>query len=444
MYRRLTTASFSLWLAGCTGGAPNPPAKPAAAGAPAAGQAPLDRVTVGHPARKTLTLNTVQPASIEAFEETPLYSKLAGYVDTIQVDIGDRVPKDQVLAKLWIPELTDARNQQQALVEQAQADIDQADAAIVAAQAGVGTAEAQVAAERAGLTRANAQFERWKSESDRVTRLVSTGVVTQKLADESMNEFRAAEGSLAEAQAAIASTQALLAQAQANVKKAEADRGAAAARVKVAQAALAQAETMLNYTQIKAPYDGVITQRHVDTRHYVHPAGGGQSQPLLVIAHTDTVRVFAVIPETEAELVTTGADAGDPVKVTVQALGNRTFDGRVTRTAWSLDPTNRSLKVEIDLPNPDGVLRPGMYATIQLRLDEAPDALTVPNAAIVRENAEAFLCVVQDGVIDRRKVELGLRVGDDVQVRSGVTEQDQIVLARASGFKSGQAVEAIP
>lgn len=419
----------------------NPPASATAANS--AADAPLERVTVGQPTRKTLTLYTTQPASIEAFEQTPLFSKLAGYVEAVHVDIGDRVTKDQPLVTLWIPELTDARNEKQALVEQAEADIRQADAGVAAAEAIVRTAQAAVAAQQAGLTRAKGLFERWKSESDRVKQLVSTGVVTQKLADEAWQEFTAASGSLEEVQAGIVSAQAMLAQAQANVRKVEADRGAAAARLKVAHAALAQAETMLAYTTIKAPYDGVVTQRNVDTRHYVHPAGGPQSQPLLVVAHSDTVRVFASIPETEAELVTSGAEAGDPVTVTVQALGHRSFDGRVTRTSWSLDAANRSLKVEVDLPNADGALRPGLYATVKLRLEEAPDALTVPNAAIVREGAAAFLCAVEDGVIRRKPVVLGLRVGDDVQIKSGVTGQDTIVLARAGGLKEGQAVEVL-
>jgi RND family efflux transporter MFP subunit len=433
--------------AGCGAQPSAPTATPAAAagGAPAAEPVAgnLERVTTGHPARKTLTLTSVQPAAIEAFEETPLFSKIAGYVDKVHVDIGDRVKKDQVLVTLWAPELLDDRNEQQALVEQADAEVRQAEAGVAATKATVATAEAAVAGQQAGLTRAQGLHERWKSESERIQQLVAAGVVTQKLADETLNEFQAAAGSLEEVQAGIVSAEAVLTQTQANVRKAEADLAAAQARLKVAHAALARAETMLGYLEVKAPYDGVITARNVDTRHYVHPAGGGQAQPLLVIAHMETVRVYASIPETEAELVTGGVDGADPVIVTVQALGNRTFEGNVTRTGWTLDPANRSLKVEIDLPNPDGLLRPGMYALARLQLDQVADALTVPNAALAREGAAVYVCTVENGTVSRKPVEVGLRVGDDVQVRSGVTEQDLIVLARAGGLKDGQRVDVI-
>jgi HlyD family secretion protein len=418
--------------------------KPAAT-TPAAAQASgsssgLSRVTAGHLTRKTLTLNTLQPARIEAFEETPLYPKITGYVEQITVDIGDRVTKDQVLVRLWVPELVDDQTQKRALVAQAEADVKQAQAAVAAAQAGVKTAQAQLAGTQAGVMRAAGEFERWKAESNRISQLVASGVVTQKLADETLNQLRAAEGAQAEAAAAIASVEATVELAEANVRKAEADQIAAEARIAVAQADLARATTMLGYTTIAAPFDGVITERNVDTRHFVG-SGSGLNKPLLVIAQMDTVRIFADIPETEAGLVSIGKTA-DPVTITVQALGNKSFDGPVTRTSWSLDPATRSLKTEIDVPNPDGLLRPGMYATIQLRLDEVANALVVPAAAIVRDGG-TFCCVVEGGAIVRRPVELGLRSGDEIEVKSGLAETDLVVLKGAGSLKAGQQVEVI-
>jgi RND family efflux transporter MFP subunit len=163
----------------------------------------------------------------------------------------------------------------------------------------------------------------------------------------------------------------------------------------------------------------------------------------MVVARTDVMRVFADIPETEAGLVTCTPDERDSVTVSVQALGNKTFEGEVTRTSWSLNRANRSLTTEIDIPNEEGALRPGMYATLQMCLDKIPDALTLPAAAVIREEAGDFCAVVENGVIARRPIELGLRVGDDVQVKSGVSENDLVVLARGADLAPGQAVEVI-
>ncbi len=365
-------------------------------------------------------------------------------MDEVLVDIGDRVTKDQPLVRLWVPELFDERTQKEALVAQADAELAQAKAAVVAAQAVAQTAQARLAGVRAGVVRAEGEHARWKAEFDRSSQLATSGVVTPKLSDETLNQLRAAEAALAEAQAAIAAVQAEIDAAQAQVHKAEADEAAAAARVRVARADLARTSTLLQYCEIKVPFPGVVTARNVDTRHYVQPAGGS-SPPLVVVARRDRVRVFAAIPETEAGLVSAPPEEPDPVTVTVPALGNRSFEGTVTRTSWSLDPTNRSLNVEIDLDNPDDLLRPGMYATMTIRLAEVPNALTVPAAAIVRAEGETYCCCVVDGgVIERRPVQLGLRSRDEIELRSGLTDKDVVVLARAGGLQAGQRVEVIP
>lgn len=435
----LAATGFVLLIAGCGRSAANPVStSPPESAAPR-----LERVAAGPPLRKTLTLSSVQPASIEPYEQTPLYSKLAGYVDEVLVDIGDRVTKDQPLVRLWVPELLDERVQKEALVAQADAELAQAKAAVVAAQAVAKTAEARLAGVRAGVLRAEGEHARWKAKSDRITQLVASGVVTSKLADETLNQLRAAEAALAESQAAIDAVQAEIDEARAQVLKAEADEAAAAARLQVARADLARTVTMLQYCEIRAPFAGVVTARNVDTRHFVQPAGGS-SPPLAVVARRDRVRVFAAIPETEVGLVSAAPEQPDPVTVTVPALGNRTFDGQVTRTSWSLDPNNRSLNVEVDLDNPDDLLRPGMYATMTIRLAEVPNALTIPAAAVVRAEGDTFCCCVADGgVIERRAVQLGLRSRDEIEVRSGLTDGDVVVLARAGGLQAGQRVEVI-
>jgi RND family efflux transporter MFP subunit len=128
----------------------------------------------------------------------------------------------------------------------------------------------------------------------------------------------------------------------------------------------------------------------------------------------------------------------------VQSLGEKGIDGKITRTSWSLDKANRSLRVEIDLPNGDGKMRPGMYAKVDILLSQRDDVLTLPATAIVRDGGATYCCLVVSGKIDRRKVEVGLRSGADVEIRSGLDADETVVLARADSLVQGQSVEVMP
>jgi len=397
------------------------------------------RVTVGKPVRKTLTLATTQPARIEAFEETPLFAKLAGFVKEVRVDIGDRVASGQVLAALNIPELVNDVDQQKAMLAQSEAEVGQAAANFDVVRAAAEAAEARIAQAKASVNAATGQYERWKAEYARIKQLADNGSVTGKMADETLYQLRAAESARDEALAAVQSAEAAQREAHANVRKAEADQAAAEARIKVAAANLAHAKTMLGYAEIKAPFDGVVTQRSVDTGHFVQPAGGSGAKPLMTIARLDKVRVFVDVPEMDAALV----DVGDDATLQVQSLGGKQLKAPITRTSWSLDQTNRALRAEIDVANENSLLRPGMYAVGTIQLDRRENALVVPTTAIVRIGAETYCCAVRDGKIDRRRVELGLRSGSEVEVVNGVDDQSLIVLARAEALEPGQAVEVI-
>lgn len=408
---------------------------------PAAPQAPLaTQVATGKPQRKTISLTTTQPGQIEAFEQTPLFAKIAGYVEQRFVDIGDPVTKDQVLVRLFVPELHDDLRQREALVAQAQAQVQQAQATVAACKAAVETAESKIVEAEAGVARANAELERWKSEHARIKELADRGAVTKKLEEETLNELRSAEASTREATARVQSSRTSRYEAQAHVVQAEADQVAAQARLQVTQADSARAKTMLGYTEVRAPYDGTVTRRMVDTGHFVSPANNAANQPLLVVARTDTVRIFVEVPELEAARV----DTGDPAIVHVQALEEKEFEAQVVRTSWTLSDSNHSLRAEIDVPNPSNVLRPGMYATVTLRLEEVPDALTVPVTAILREAGRAYCLFVISGKIERRPVSLGLRSGGEVQVLSGLGADELVVLKQPEALRPGQSVQLAP
>jgi RND family efflux transporter MFP subunit len=172
------------------------------------------------------------------------------------------------------------------------------------------------------------------------------------------------------------------------------------------------------------------------------PANGAGARPLLVVARSDLVRVIVDIPEMEAPLVDSG-DKADPAIVHVQSLRDRQFDAQVTRTAWSLDASNRSLRTVIDIPNDESLLRPGMFATVMMRLELRDNALTLPTMAIVRDGQDAYCFVVQSGHVVRRPIELGLRSGNEVEIVAGLDDHETVVLARADSLRDGQSVERI-
>jgi RND family efflux transporter MFP subunit len=426
----------ALLLAGC-GPAVVAQNKQPAAAVQASGA--LEVVVAGQPVRKTLTLVSNQPARIEPIAQAPLYSRLSGYVAEVLIDYGDKVEAGQPLVKLALPELEAELLQKQALIEQAQAEVQQAKSAVRGAAAAVETAEAGVVQAEAAVARTESDIRRWKSEFARYEQLLAQGAVNQQLVDETQQKLSAAQSARAEADAAIASAKAAVTQSQAEIDKAEADVVAAEARQRVAEANRKFSEAMLAYGEITAPFAGVVTRRGVDPGHFVQPPGG-QSAPLLVLARTDVVRVFISVPEHEAAYV----DIGDEVSLEVQSLRGAVFHGQVTRTSFAIEAANRSLETIVDLANDDGRLRTGMFATARLTLDVQEDALTLPAAAVVRKGNEAFCYRLAKGKAAKTLIQLGIRVGDDFQVTSGLTEDDTVILNKAGALQDGQQVETAP
>jgi HlyD family secretion protein len=399
------------------------------------GDESLEVVIAGKPTRKSLLLLTTEPARIEALEQTPIHSKLAAYVGEVLVDYGDEVKKDEPLIKLSAPELDAEVAQKKALLEQAKAELVQADSGLTAAQAAVVTAKSQVAQTEARLERTQADVDRWRLQCKRFEDLATSGSVTRQLVEEAQQNCSAAQAAHTEALASIDSAKAVVAQSEAQAAKAVADVAAAKARVRVGDANVAHVAALHSYLTINAPFDGIVTLRKVDPGHFVQPAAGNGST-LLVVARSDKMRIFAAIKEIDAASV----DVGDEATVEVQSLRGAEFKGKVTRTSFALDPASRSLETIIDIDNTDGRLRPGMYATAKVTLQERIDALTLPSASVVRQGKEAFCYKLVDGKATKTPIQLGIKVGDDFEVAHGLSDGETVILNKASMLKDGQAV----
>jgi RND family efflux transporter MFP subunit len=195
---------------------------------------------------------------------------------------------------------------------------------------------------------------------------------------------------------------------------------------------------MRDYLQIRAPFDGIITERHVDAGHLIQPARSADDVPLFVLIQADTLRLFIDVPEVDAALV----ENGRPAKIIVSALGNASFDGKIARTGWALQSGTRALRCEIDVPNADGKLRPGMYAQVDLTVAERADVLSVPKSAIVVKDGQSFcVTVAEDGTVLRKQIQPGIRSATDVEILSGLEGSEDIITANTAAFTDGQKVE---
>jgi HlyD family secretion protein len=432
--------------AGCSKPTP-PPAVPPAAVAIA--------VTIVKPDRRPVTRTVEQPGTVLAFEETVLYPKIPGYVRALAadpakaarppydrlIDIGSRVKAEQLLVELSVPELDEELKQKEAFVRQAEAEVSQSKKALTASDAAVTAAKAFVTESQAGLARAMALYNRWKSETDRVNRLVADGVIDSQTKDETLNQFKAAEATRSEVAAKVASAEAAVLKANADRGKSLADVVAAEARLDVAKADTRRTAALVAYTRIKAPYDGIVTRRAIHTGDFVTADG---KQGLFSIAKIDPVRVVVNVPESDAGTV----ELGQSVRIALPASAGEPTVGKVVRTSWSLEPGSRTLRTEVDLPNPDAKLRPGMYVSARLSV-ELPAEWAVPAAAIGKINDEPVMYLDEGGKAVRVVVQLHRGDAQHTQIlgyrRPNATDWtpitgDERIASPASAITNGQSL----
>lgn len=210
---------------------------------------------------------------------------------------------------------------------------------------------------------------------------------------------------------------------------------------KVARARLEQTTTLMKYSRIAAPFDGIVTQRFVDPGAFIPVPSGGAAQTaaaIVTIADFHTVRVQVAVPELEAVLV----DKGEPVKFTVEALPGQTFSAKVSRIGYALDETTRTMQVEADFENPGLTLRPGMYATVKIGLEKKTDAMLLPVGAIVMEKANAFVFLAVDSKAKKLPVKLGFTDGVNTEIASGLTGQEQVLVPGKLTLTDGQSIKA--
>jgi RND family efflux transporter MFP subunit len=351
---------------------------------------------------KAVTGNLAQTLAVAAefrpFQEIDIHAKVAGYLKSISVDVGDRVRVGERLAVLEVPELQDELRQDAAGVKRAEEDVNRAQADLERANSAHDVAHV-------GATRLSGVLK------------VRPNLVAQQDIDEAMGRDRVAEAQVATAKAALAAAQQGL---------------------EVSKASQQKTQTLWGYTEITAPFAGVITQRYADPGAMIQAGTSSQTQamPVVRLSQNNRLRLVIPVPESTVALI----HVGTPVDLNVQAL-HKTFAGKVARFSERLDSDTRTMRVEVDVENPALELVPGMYATASIVLDSASDAVIVPVEALDHSEIRPQVFVIDSNQkVEVRAVTTGLETSDRVQIKNGISSGDLVVTGNRAQLKPGLVV----
>jgi RND family efflux transporter MFP subunit len=326
------------------------------------------------------TMSVSWPATTEAFEQANIYARASGYISKRNVDIGSHVKAGDLLVQIIAPELDHQITQ----------------------------AEGTLAQFNASLVRARANRDLGQVTWDRDNPLVQKGWVTPLQGDTDRLNLQALGAA---------------------VVVAEANIEAQTAQLRVLNQYKA-------YQSVVAPFDGVITQRNIDVGSLVQ-ADAASGTFLFTLMHTGTLRIQLYVPQDEAFGVAPGVDA----VIRVPEMPGREFPGTVTRIADALQPGSRTLLTEIDVPNPDYALSPGVYCTVELKIPRKTPSLIVPAEAIVFNRRGLNVAVVENGVAHLRPVAVVRDLGTAVEVSAGVKDTDQAILNPPVDLTDGDKVQ---
>jgi RND family efflux transporter MFP subunit len=327
------------------------------------------------------TVLVTLPATTEALTAANIFARASGYIDKRNVDIGDRVKEGQLLAQITAPELDHQ-------IAQAEATLGQLKASVQQAQANRDLAQVT-----------------WQRDNP----LVKQGWVTPQQGDSDRLGLRAQEAA----------------------------HGVAQANVTAQEAQLQVLRQQKTYQSVVAPFDGVITQRNINIGDLVQ-ADATSGTFMFTIMNSDVIRTNVFVPQDQAFGLTPGVEAA----VRVPEIPGRTFPGKVTRIADALQPGTRTLQTEVDIPNRDGTLRPGIYCTIELHIPRKTPSLFGPSEAIIFNRDGLHVAVVEDGIAHIRKVSVARDFGTKVEVSDGVKGGDQVILTPPVNLLDGSKVQA--
>jgi RND family efflux transporter MFP subunit len=348
--------------------------------------------------RGNLASSLTIAGQFQPYQQVDLHAKVSGYIRWIGVDIGDKVHQGQVLAKLEVPELQDQ-------YQGAQADVRHTESEIVRAQSEVVSAQSTYSALHAEYTRlAEASQQR-------------PGLI----AEQELDDARAKDQ-----------------QAAAQIGVAKASLEAMQEQLGISNATSHRFQTLTHYEQIVAPFNGVVTMRYADTGSLIQAGQDSNTQtlPVVQVAQSDLLRLRMPVPESDVPYIMVGGN----VQVKISSTG-RILTGKIVRFTRALDTDTRTMLTEVDVPNPDLVLDPGMYAETTIQLQHKNDTLILPTQAVVQDGDQAYVLVVNaSNRVERRNITLGIQTANRSEITSGLQVGDKVIASGQTSYQPGDLV----
>lgn len=356
-------------------------------------------VSVALVSRQDLARELEVAAEFRPWQEIDLHAKVSGYLKSIHVDVGDYVRAGQLIAILEVPEMTQELAQASGSARRTALEVERA---------------------RSDVKRAETAANIRKLSYDRLAEVIKTrpNLIAQQEIDDALARYNEAQAQLSAAKSALAAME---------------------EQVNVANATKERVQTMMAYSRISAPFSGVITQRQGDPGALVQAgtASHTQAMPVVRLSQIDRLRLVLPVPESVVPRIR----AGDPVEIRVDTLG-KVFQGKISRFSGRLDSATRTMETEVDLPNPSGAIKPGMYGYAMLRLDQRPHAVAVPVQAVTGHGAEASVMAVDANKrLQERRIVAGIETPNMIEVLSGLRENEMVVIGNRARLKPGMPVE---
>ena len=384
------------------------------------------QVNVTKPFRASASDITL-PATVHAFQATDLFARASGYLKVWHADIGVTVKAGQVLAEIETPELDQELLQAIASLKQGQAEHKQAIAELEEAKSELALAQANVAKAQANLEFAINQTRRYTTlrNSNTISREEYEGAVRDR-------DARTAE---------LASAKADVQRRKTNLDTREAVIGSKEAVVRNRQANVQRLRDLTGFQKVVAPFDGVITRRNAEVGMLVTAGTNSGTHPLFSLAQTDILRVQVAVPQSSALRI----KPGDEAHLLVPEKPGQVLTARISRTAGAVEPTSRSLLVEVEVPNPGAQLLPGIYAQVRFGQTNDEGRWMIPaNAVLNRTDGPHVIIVASDGAVRTHKITLGRDTGSNVEVLVGLQGDERLVVNPSSDMRDGQVVQHAP
>jgi len=348
--------------------------------------------------------------------QVELSPKVTGYLEKISVQIGDSVRQGQVIAQIDRAEFVQKVREVEAKVAQAKAAADELEA---------GTRSEDIRQAEEAVKQAQSRFDNAKTTRERMEALYGRQIISKK-------DFDNADTECAVCEAQLSANQEKLKQLKEGARREV--REGSRAKLKEMEAILAQEQIRLQNTQILAPFAGEIVRRNVDSGALVSP-----STPVVTLIHLETLKAVANVLEKDVGLIKPGMKA----KILTEAYPGKPFEGTVARINKALDLATRTLQAEINIPNPGQLLKPGMFAKIEMVLKENPNALAVPRDAVLKEDGKEFVFAVEGNQAFRKPVVTGIEQERLIEIVEGVKDGDKIVVRGQESLKDRSTIRII-